>query len=88
MTDLGEANMKGNESLLAFFDRIRMIAIRGTISEDLLSASGLKGMPRSLTHRLLVIDGGRVICSKLYETCGVRELRYSKELGWQTQIIT
>jgi hypothetical protein len=60
ITLLSEAVVGERESLLAFLDRICMYSKRGNVSEDVLVASALRAVPRSLAHRLLMEDGDRV----------------------------
>jgi hypothetical protein len=79
LTDLSEARIRSNESLLAFMDRIRMYAKRGGISEDVLVASALKAVPRSLAHRVLIEESGKVSWARLYETCRLLELLNCEE---------
>jgi hypothetical protein len=45
-----------------------MMARRGWLNDDVLFGCALKSITRSIAHRVLVEEVGRVICSRLYET--------------------
>jgi hypothetical protein len=84
ITDLGDAKIADKESLLTFLDRVRMISVRGGVSEDVLVASALKAVPRPLAQRVLIEQGGRVTWERLYETCRLWELLYCEERSLST----
>lgn len=69
ISDLSEARLKINENVLNFLDKVKLIAIRGGLPEDVLIAFSLNALPGSLAQKIISAESGIVTWNKLYETC-------------------
>ena len=75
ITELAEAVRSEEESILAFLDRLRGIASRGKLPEDVLLAMTLKALPREMANRLVMYPEGLswINLYKLYGYGGYKE---------------
>jgi transposase InsO family protein len=69
ITELAEASWNQNESILAFLDRMRGIAVKGGLTHDVLLAMTLKALPQEFSSRLVITPEG-LDWDKLYTLCG------------------
>jgi len=70
ITELAEVVMQPGKSLLAFLDRMKMIALRGQLPENVLLAMALKALPVEMVNRLVIAPEG-LTWEFLRQTCSV-----------------
>ncbi|MCA9766889.1 MAG: hypothetical protein KC455_10785, partial [Carnobacterium sp.] len=69
ISELAEAKWERSEAVLTFLDKMRTIAMRGGLTQDVLLAMVLKALPEDLANRLIMVPEG-LTWDRLYALCG------------------
>ncbi|KAI5151776.1 hypothetical protein ENBRE01_2377 [Enteropsectra breve] len=87
--ELGDAKRETKESLVEFLDRLKVIANRATLAEDILLAMTLRALPKNLAEHLgLLAEEEGLTWEALYNKCRCWDITgFSESTGSMTAVV-